>query len=177
MEQATFAGGCFWCTEAVFQRLKGVESVVVGYSGGKRENPSYEQVSTGVTGHAEAIQITFNPEIISYDTLLEVFWKTHDPTSLNRQGADVGSQYRSIIFYYDEKQRATAEDSLKEAQKNFPKKIVTEVVPFVAFYKAEVSHQEYYNNNRFYPYCTLVIDPKIKKLYKDFKPLVKDEEK
>ncbi len=168
METATFAGGCFWCTEAIFQRLKGVSSVTPGYSGGAMENPTYEDVSSGDSGHTEAIQIKFGPKEISYNDLLEVFFATHDPTTLNRQGADVGSQYRSVIFYADEAQRQAAHDALSEAQKNYKDKIVTEIAMFTAFYPAENYHKDYYNQNRGAGYCKLVIDPKIQKLTKEF---------
>ncbi len=169
-EMATLAGGCFWCTEAVFKRLKGVEKVVPGYAGGHVENPSYEEVCTGTTGHAEAIQITFDPEVISYEALLEVFWHLHDPTTLNRQGNDVGTQYRSAIFYHDEAQKEAALKSKDEAEKGrlYRNKIVTEIVPFTKFYEAEKYHWDFYDSNRYYPYCQVVIDPKIQKLYKEF---------
>jgi peptide-methionine (S)-S-oxide reductase len=172
-ETATLAGGCFWCTEAVFKRLKGVESVTPGYTGGQVENPSYEQVSSGTTGHAEAIQIEFDPKIISFDKLLEVFWKLHDPTTLNRQGADVGTQYRSAIFYHHKTQQDTAEKSKKSHTADFSDPIVTEIVPFTKFYAAEGYHEDYYDKNRSNPYCQIVIDPKITKLYKEFKENLK----
>lgn len=167
-EQATFAGGCFWCTEAIFQRLKGVEKVTSGYTGGKRENPSYEQVSTGATGHAEAIQITFDPAVIPYERLLDIFWATHDPTSLNQQGADIGTQYRSMILYHNDAQKKQALASKEKAQKDFKDPIVTQIVPYEAFYKAEEYHQQFYENNPVYPYCTVVINPKIQKLLEKF---------
>ena len=170
---AKFAGGCFWCTEAVFANLKGVEKVVPGYSGGSVENPSYEQVSSGETGHAESIQITFDHKVISYDELLYVFWKTHDPTQLNRQGEDVGPQYRSAIFYHDEVQKEKALKSKTEAQKLYASPIVTEIIPFKNFYPAEEYHREYYLKNRNAPYCRLVIDPKIQKLRQEFKDLLR----
>src|SRR3990167_9498108 len=177
LDIATFAGGCFWCTEAIFRRLRGVGSVTPGYSGGKMENPSYEQVAAGVTGHAEAIQIEFDPLAISFSKLLEVFFATHDPTTLNRQGADVGSQYRSVIFYHGEKQKKLAIDFVGklEKSKEFNQKIVTEVLPFPSFYPAEKVHKDYYEKSRGAFYCKLVIDPKIQKLYKDFSKLVKKE--
>lgn len=168
-EIATLAGGCFWCTEALFKRLKGVTSVVSGYAGGDMENPSYEKVSTGATGHAEAIQIEFDPSIISYEKILEIFWATHDPTTLNRQGADVGTQYRSIIFYHSEKQKESVE---KSKQPSF----VTQILPFDKFYKAEDYHQNFYEKNKSYPYCQIVINPKIKKLLEEFKENVKKDE-
>jgi len=166
---ATFAAGCFWCVEAVFQNIKGVKKIASGYSGGNMENPSYEEVSAGSTYHAETIQITFDPKVISYKDLLFVFWRTHDPTTPNRQGADVGSQYRSAIFYRNEKQRSLALQSKKEVEKKdlFGKPIVTEINPFKVFYPAESYHQNYYKNNRNKPYCQLVIDPKIQKLKKE----------
>lgn len=175
LKKATFAGGCFWCTEAVFKRLKGVTKVVAGYSGGSLTSPSYEMVSGGNTHHAEAIQITFDPKVITYQTLLEVFWKTHDPTTKDRQGADVGSQYRSVIFYHDDDQKNAALKSKEEMgrSKFYNNSIVTEVVPFDKFYKAEGYHQNYYDQNPNKPYCMLVIDPKIQKLYKDFSDIVK----
>jgi peptide-methionine (S)-S-oxide reductase len=170
LEIATLAAGCFWCVEAVFTRLKGVESVVSGYSGGDIAKPSYNDVCSGETGHAEAVQISFDPDIISFDDLLDVFWRVHDPTTLNRQGADIGSQYRSAIFYHDSKQREVAEQSLAaaEAAKLWPDPIVTEIVPFDTFYPAEDYHQDYYRLNPHQPYCRLVIDPKISKLQKNF---------
>jgi len=156
--------GCFWCTEAVFQRLKGVKKVISGYSGGTNENPSYEDVSSGESGHAEVSQIEYDPNEISYEDLLYVFWRIHNPTTINQQGADVGTQYRSVIFYHDEEQKKLAENSKKKAQKLYDNKIVTEILPFKKFYPAENYHQEYYIKNKFYPYCQVVIDPKIKKL-------------
>lgn len=164
---ATFAGGCFWCTEAVFERLPGVQSVTSGYTGGHKENPDYKSVVTSATGHAEAIQITFDPAKISYERLLEIFWQAHDPTTLNRQGADVGTQYRSGIFYHNEAQKAAAEKSKVEAQKNFSRPIVTEIVPLQKFYKAEGYHQDYYRNNPDAGYCRVVIKPKLDKLEKE----------
>lgn len=170
MAKATFAGGCFWCTEAVFQRLRGVEKVVSGYTGGELANPTYEQVCTGQTGHAEAVEITFDPSTISYEDLLHVFFKTHDPTTLNRQGADVGTQYRSAIFYHDEAQKAAAERIIREldASGEFGRPIVTEVAPAGPYYPAEDYHVDFYDRNREYGYCRVVIDPKIQKLYKEF---------
>lgn len=171
-EVAVIAAGCFWCTEAIFQRLKGVQKVVAGYAGGKMENPTYEKVSAGITGHAESIQITFDPSVISYKDILEVFFKTHDPTQKDGQGADIGIQYRSIIFYTNESQKKNAEQALEDAQKDHVKEIVTEIFPLGTFHMAEKYHQNFYNNNRENSYCKLVIDPKIKKLYKNFKPQV-----
>lgn len=169
-ETATLAGGCFWCTEAIFKRLKGVKSTTSGYSGGNKNNPAYEEVCKGTTGHAESIQIKFDPKIISYELLLEVFFKLHDPTTLNRQGNDVGPQYRSVIFYHNDNQRKTAEDVKSKLDKSgkYQSRIVTEIVPFKNFFKAENYHQNYFDNNRTQPYCQLVIDPKIEKLYKEF---------
>ena len=175
METATLASGCFWCTEALFKRLNGVESVMSGYAGGKTENPSYEQVSSEQTGHAEAIQITFDPSVIPYEKILEVFWKTHDPTTINQQGADIGSQYRSAIFYHSEEQRKLAETSKETTQAMFDDPIVTEIVPFKSFYEAEGYHQDFYKNNPQNGYCKLVIDPKITKLMKNFKKEIKPE--
>jgi len=163
-EVATLGGGCFWCLEAVFQRVPGVKTVTSGYAGGTVANPTYEEVCTGKTGHAEVVQIVFDPAVLSYDELLHTFWECHDPTSLNRQGADVGTQYRSVIFYASEAQRATAERSKAEAQKDYTDPIVTEIQPLKAFYKAEGYHQDYFNNHQNAPYCTLVIKPKLKKL-------------
>ncbi len=165
LEKATFGAGCFWCVEAVFERLDGVASVVAGYSGGTTSDPSYETVCTGRTGHAEVVQITYDPAIISYEQLLRVFWECHDPTTLNRQGADVGTQYRSVIFYHDENQRRLAEKTKYEAQKNFHDPIVTEILPLTEFYEAEHYHQDYYTKNLLAPYCRFVIAPKLKKLY------------
>ena len=174
-ETATFGSGCFWCTEAVFQQLKGVVKVTPGYSGGSRANPTYEQVSSGATGHAEVSQILFDPSIISFDELLEVFWKSHDPTTLNRQGADVGTQYRSVIFYHDAKQKEIAEQYKKKLNeaKAFTKPVVTEIIPFKAFYPAEDYHVNYYNNNKNAPYCTYVIAPKLDKIREVFKDKLK----
>jgi peptide-methionine (S)-S-oxide reductase len=173
---ATFGAGCFWCVEAVFQQLRGVERVVSGYAGGKVEKPTYRQVCTGTTGYAEAVQITFDPEAISYEDLLEVFWRTHDPTTLNRQGADVGTQYRSAIFYHDDSQRAAAEKSKRaaEAAGLWADPIVTEIVPFTNFYEAEDYHQNYYRTNPDQTYCRLVIDPKIRKFHKEFQAKLKE---
>jgi len=170
MEQATFGAGCFWCVEAVFENVKGVESVVSGYSGGKRPNPTYEQVSTGATGHAEACQITFDPAVVTYAELLEIFWKTHDPTTADRQGADVGTQYRSVIFYHSDEQRKTAEFYKKklEEEKVYDDPIVTEIVPFESFWSGEKYHQDYFTNNPDQPYCRYVIQPKVDKFKKAF---------
>ena len=161
---ATFGGGCFWCIEAVFQRIDGVSSVASGYAGGKTENPTYKEVCSGETGHAEVLQIEFDPKKLSYEKLLDVFWLAHDPTTLNRQGNDVGTQYRSIILYHDDSQKAAAEKSMKAAQKEFKSPIVTEITPLKKFYKAEEYHQNYYNNNPNNAYCSFVIRPKLKKV-------------
>jgi peptide-methionine (S)-S-oxide reductase len=161
---ATLGGGCFWCLEAVFERIPGVTAVTSGYAGGTARNPTYEQVCTGTTGHAEVVQIAYDPAKISYEGLLEVFWKAHDPTTPNRQGADVGTQYRSIILYHDETQAAAARASIAKAQPGFGARIVTEVIPLTAFWKAEAYHQDYYNANRTAGYCRVVIAPKLKKL-------------
>ena len=175
LETATFGGGCFWCVEAIFQDLKGVKSVKSGYAGGHVKNPSYKEVCTGTTGHAEVTQIEFDPSVISYDDLLYVFWRTHDPTTLNRQGADVGTQYRSVIFYHDEKQKEVAEKSKKETDASglYPNPLVTQIEPFTNFYEAEDYHQDYYNLNPNQPYCRLVIDPKVQKFKKQFKEKLK----
>ncbi len=167
---ATFGAGCFWCVEAVFQNLKGVESVVSGYTGGQVDNPTYKQVCSGNTGHAEVIQIAYNPEEISFEELLEVFWKTHDPTTLNRQGNDAGTQYRSAVFYHNEEQRqiAQAYKQQLEASGTFDDPIVTEIVPLGKFYEAEDYHQDYYNQNGMQPYCAFVIRPKVAKFKKAF---------
>lgn len=174
MAVATLANGCFWCTEAVFKRLKGVLKVESGYAGGNMENPSYEDVTSGQTGHVEALQITYDPEIISFNKLLDVFWATHDPTSLDKQGADQGPMYRSVIFYHSGEQKEVAEKSKKTHQAKYKDLIVTEIIPFKNFYPAEGYHKDYYDKNRSAPYCQLVIDPKIKKLYQEFKEEAKD---
>lgn len=169
-EIATFAGGCFWCTEAVFLELKGVESVVSGYIGGKNANPTYEQVCTGTTGHAEAIQITFDPSKITYGELLEIFFATHDPTTLNRQGADVGTQYRSEVFYHNDAQKDLTNGyiALLNEEQTFGKDIVTKVSPATTFYAAEPGHQDYYNRNKTQSYCSYVITPKVDKVRAKF---------
>jgi len=171
MEIVTFGSGCFWCTEAVFQQLKGVTSVVSGYAGGHVENPSYEQVTTGRTGHAEVCQIQFDSEQISFEDLLEVFFDTHDPTTLNRQGNDIGTQYRSVIFYHNAEQKKIAERVKEELDRSgtWKNPIVTEIVPFEAFYKAEDYHQNYYRSNPNQGYCRMVIAPKLNKFEKVFK--------
>jgi peptide-methionine (S)-S-oxide reductase len=171
MEVATFGTGCFWCTEAIFQQLKGVTTVVSGYSGGHVENPSYEQVSTGRTGHAEVCQIEFDPDKISFEELLEVFFKTHDPTTLNRQGNDIGTQYRSVIFYHSEEQKKIAERVKRalETSKTFKNPLVTEITSFSRFYPAESYHRNYFRNNPNQAYCRYVIAPKVQKFEKVFK--------
>jgi len=174
-EIAIFGNGCFWCTEAIFMQLKGVESVRPGYSGGKIKNPSYKEVCTGNTGHAEVIQIIFDPNIISYRELLEVFFYTHDPTTLNRQGNDVGTQYRSAIFYNSKNQKDDAELIIRqlEAEGVYDRKIVTEITAFDVFYPAEDYHQNYYNNNKDQPYCRAVINPKLDKFVKKYQAKLK----
>jgi peptide-methionine (S)-S-oxide reductase len=169
-DTATFGTGCFWCTEAIFERLKGVISAESGFSGGHVKNPSYREVCTGSTGHAEVCQIIYNPSVISYVELLEVFWKTHDPTTLNRQGEDVGTQYRSAIFYHTEEQKALAAEMKEKLTKAgiWKDPIVTEIVPYKAFYKAEDYHQGYYDQNTQQPYCRVVITPKLEKFKKVF---------
>jgi peptide-methionine (S)-S-oxide reductase len=165
-EIAVLGGGCFWCTEAVFEMLPGVKSVTSGYAGGTKPNPTYKEVCGGDTGHAEVIRIEYDPGLISYGKLLETFWEAHDPTTLNRQGHDSGTQYRSIILYTSENQRIAAEKSKSEAQKQFDKPIVTQIVPLDKFYKAEGYHQEYYRNNPEQPYCRAIIRPKVEKFEK-----------
>lgn len=174
-DTATFGAGCFWCVEAVFDQLKGVESVKSGYSGGTIKNPAYKEVCTGRTGHAEVVQITYNPDIISFEELLEVFWTVHDPTSLNRQGADVGTQYRSAIFYHNEQQKEIAAAYIKQldATETFGKPIVTELTKFKSFYPAEDYHEDYYQRNGEQPYCRMVIRPKVNKFQKQFKDKIK----
>lgn len=168
LERATLAGGCFWCTESVFDELRGVESVVSGYSGGHKDSPTYQEVCTGTTGHAEVIQIEFDPAEIDFPDILRVFFTVHDPTTLNRQGGDIGTQYRSSVFYHSEAQRQAAEDVIREidAAAIYPNPIVTEVVPFEKFWPAEDYHQEYFVNNPNQPYCSAVIAPKVAKFRK-----------
>jgi peptide-methionine (S)-S-oxide reductase len=168
-ETATLGGGCFWCTEAVFQMLPGVKSVTSGYAGGTKVNPTYQDVCSGATGHAEVIQIEFDPAVVSYDKILSTFWDAHDPTSLNSQGADHGTQYRSIILYNSEAQKLAAEKSKAEAQKHFSKPIVTEIEPLKVFYRAEGYHQDYFRSNPDQPYCRYVIQPKVEKFEKKLK--------
>jgi peptide-methionine (S)-S-oxide reductase len=174
-DTATFGQGCFWCAEAIFERVKGVQSVVSGYAGGHVPDPTYAEVCTGKTGHAEVVQIVYNPDIVSYDDLLKIFWKTHDPTTLNRQGADVGEQYRSIILYHNEKQKEKAEYYKNELEKSgaWENPIVTQIVPFTKFYRAEDYHQNYFENNPNQGYCSFVIAPKVEKFEKVFKDKLK----
>ncbi|NLO03453.1 MAG: peptide-methionine (S)-S-oxide reductase MsrA [Bacteroidales bacterium] len=172
----TVGGGCFWCTEAIFKELRGVIKVVPGYSGGNVKNPSYREVCTGSTGHAEVIQITYNPELITISEILEVFFMTHDPTTLNRQGPDTGTQYRSAIFYHSEEQKKAAENIIKqyETEKIFDMPVVTEIIPFKAFYPAENYHHDYFEQNKRQPYCQFVISPKIEKFKEKYKDRLKN---
>ncbi|BDY11819.1 peptide-methionine (S)-S-oxide reductase MsrA [Hydrogenimonas cancrithermarum] len=172
-EKATFGGGCFWCLEAVFENVKGVEDVVSGYTGGHIDNPSYEAVCSGSTRHAEVVQITYDPNVVSYRELLDIFWKIHDPTTLNRQGADTGTQYRSAIFYHDDGQKRIAEASRQEVQKHFSAPIVTEIVTQTKFWPAEAYHQDYFRNNPYHGYCQAVVAPKVEKFKHHFKEWVK----
>jgi peptide-methionine (S)-S-oxide reductase len=165
-DMAVLGGGCFWCTEAVFKMLPGVKSVTTGYAGGTKEKPTYKEVSSGLTGHAEVIQVEFDPKVISYEKLLETFWQAHDATTLNRQGPDEGSQYRSVILYRNAAQKAAAEESKAQAQKEFRGRIVTQIQPLTHFYKAEGYHQDFYRNNLDLPYCRAVIQPKVEKMEK-----------
>lgn len=175
LDTATFGSGCFWCTEAIFERVKGVQKVISGYAGGTTENPSYEQVCTGKTGHAEVCQILFDPSVVSFADLLKIFWKTHDPTTLNRQGADEGTQYRSVIFYHSDEQKNVAEHYKKELDLSgaWENPIVTQIVPFTKFYSAEAYHQNYFANNPTQGYCSFVIAPKVEKFEKVFKEKLK----
>ena len=173
MEKALLGGGCFWCIEAVYNRVKGVERALSGYAGGARKNPSYEQVCSGATGHAEVVEITYNPNIVSYEEILDIFWAIHDPTTLNAQGADRGTQYRSVIYYYDETQKEKALLSIAEAQKQWSDSIVTELSPAPEFYEAEAYHQNYYNEHPTQGYCYVVIAPKIKKFMTKFTERIK----
>lgn len=175
METATFGGGCFWCTEAIFKRIKGIVSVMSGYAGGHMDNPTYKDVTTGKTGHAESIQITFDPGIVPYDKLLEIFFATHDPTTEDRQGTDIGTQYRSVIFYHNDKQKYAVESMIQKIEKEglYKNPVLTQLLPFKNFYKAEDYHQNFYDSNKNYPYCQIVINPKIKKLLKEFKSEIK----
>ena len=173
LQTAVFAGGCFWCTEAVFQLIRGVSSVIPGYAGGQLENPKYEDLHERDTGHAECIQITYDPSVISYETLLQVFYYVHDPTTMNQQGNDVGSQYRSVIFYHDETQKETAEHVTNSyATQLWDKPIVTEIVPLERFWPAEDYHQNYYRNNRNQGYCQVIINPKLSKFRSKFESLL-----
>ncbi|TWU23578.1 peptide-methionine (S)-S-oxide reductase MsrA [Bythopirellula polymerisocia] len=178
LETATFGNGCFWCTEAVFRELQGVQSAVSGYSGGRSKNPTYKEVSMGFTGHAEAIQVKYDPQVISFEELLEVFWMTHDPTTLNQQGADVGTQYRSVVFYHNDEQRRLAEEYKQKLDESgaFSDPIVTEITKFDAFYPAEDYHQDYFALNRSQPYCKHVIRPKLNKFRKVFHGKLKSKE-
>ena len=175
IDTATFGGGCFWCVEAIYQELNGVVSVTSGYSGGQRENPTYEQVCSGASGHAEVIQIGYDPSKISFDELLEVFWTVHDPTTLNRQGADVGTQYRSVVFYHNNEQKELTEKykAALNASGAWSNPVVTEILPISKFYPAEKYHQEYYKNNANQSYCSFVIQPKVDKFRKVFKDKLK----
>ena len=163
-EEALLGGGCFWCLEALYTKIEGILEVQSGYAGGERLDPTYEEVCSGTTGHAEVVQLRFAPPTITYPTILELFWKVHDPTSLNRQGADVGSQYRSVIFYYNELQRSQAEQSMAEEQKKQPRPLVTQLFPAPHFYPAESRHQRYFERHPAAPYCNMVIRPKLRQL-------------
>jgi len=177
IEEATFGAGCFWCVEAIFQQLKGVETVTAGYAGGRVPSPTYEAVCSGTTGHAEVCHIEFNPAIITYEQLLTVFWHSHDPTTLNRQGADKGTQYRSVIFYHNEEQQRAARQSIAATDSSglWPKPIVTQIAPLTNYSAAENYHQNYFANNAQQPYCSFVIAPKVAKLKKEFRQLLKEE--
>jgi peptide-methionine (S)-S-oxide reductase len=179
LETATLAGGCFWCTEAIFNRLKGVISILPGYTGGTTKNPSYNEVCSGNTGHAEAIQIEFDPTQIPFGKILDIFWYTHNPTTLNKQDNDIGTQYRSVIFYHDEKQKQIAEKSKGALEKEgvYKDPIVTEITQFTNFYVAEDYHKNYFNRNKYAPYCNFVISPKIRKLLEKYGKDVKEEHK
>lgn len=178
-QEATLGAGCFWCVEAIYEEVKGVRSVVAGYAGGQDKNPTYRQVSSGTTGHAEVTRIVFDPSVVSFEELLEVFWHTHNPTTKNRQGADVGPQYRSVIFYHNEEQKEIAEKSLKKTDQSdlWEDPIVTEIEPVTNYSKAENYHQNYYENNPNAGYCSVVIAPKLKKFRKEFSHMLKDSEK
>lgn len=175
LELATLGGGCFWCVEAIYKDLDGVKSVVSGYSGGHVENPTYDQICTKTTGHAEVIQLSYDPTVISYEEILDIFWRTHNPTTLNQQGNDKGPQYRSVIYYHNENQKRIAERSKQEAEKNgiWPNPFVTEIEPLINFFKAESYHQDFFAENPNYPYCVYVIDPKVKKFKKEFQDKIK----
>ncbi|MCB0712517.1 MAG: peptide-methionine (S)-S-oxide reductase MsrA [Ignavibacteriae bacterium] len=176
-KKATLGGGCFWCVEAIMLRLKGVISAESGYAGGRTENPSYQDVCSGVTGHAEVVQVTFDPEVISYGDIVEVFFHTHDPTTMNRQGADVGTQYRSVIFYHDQEQKEIAEAKKEEVDGSdlWSDPIVTEISPLDKFYPAENYHRNYFDTNPYQPYCMAVVSPKVQKFMKTFREKVKVE--
>ncbi len=176
LDTATLASGCFWCTEAVFQRLKGITAVVSGYAASKVPNPTYEAVCSGKTGAAEAIQVTYDPSIISYEKILEIFWHMHDPTTLNRQGNDVGTQYRSAVFYHNDEQKqvALATKAAIGLSGMYKKPLVTEITAFTNFYPAENYHKEYYERNRFQPYCSIIIDPKVQKLLREYRDDLKE---
>ena len=177
LKKTILAGGCFWCTEAIYKRLRGITLVTPGYAGGETKNPTYETVSSGTTGHAEAIEIEYDPALIPYEKILDIFFHTHNPTTLNQQGADIGTQYRSAIFYQDEEEKETAERIIQELEmeKIYPDGIVTEITPFTNFYPAENYHQDYYDRNQGQGYCSIVISPKITKLMKEYASAVKDE--
>ena len=177
METATLGGGCFWCVEAIYQDVIGVHQVVSGYAGGAVENPTYEQVCSGTTGHAEVVQIVFDPTVISFEEILFIFWRTHDPTTLNRQGNDVGTQYRSVIYYHDEQQKSIAEQSMAETEASdlWGDPIVTEVAPLPIFYEGEAYHQNYFVENPYQPYCIFVINPKVQKFRKSFRNKLRGE--
>ncbi len=177
METATLGGGCFWCVEAIYQDVIGVDKVVSGYAGGAVENPTYQQVCSGTTGHAEVVQIVFDPTVISFEEILFIFWCTHDPTTLNRQGNDVGTQYRSVIFYHDEQQKSIAERSMAETDASdlWPDPIVTEIAPLPIFYEGEEYHQNYFVENPYQPYCIFVINPKVQKFRKSFRDKLRGE--
>ena len=174
MQTATLGGGCFWCLEAIYQQIRGVSSVLSGYAGGSVENPDYKSVCTGATGHAEVVRITFDPAVITYADLLHIFWRIHDPTTLNRQGADVGTQYRSIILFHDDEQKRAAEYAKTETDASdlWSDAIVTEIEPLRDFYAAEDNHHDYYRNNPNQPYCFMVIDPKVNKFRKSFQHMM-----
>ncbi len=174
IEVATFGGGCFWCIETLFQDLKGVIRVASGYAGGTTQNPTYQQVCAEITGHAEVIQVEFDASILSYATLLKVFFEVHDPTTFHRQGNDVGTQYRSIILYHNCQQEVEAKEAIQQAEKAIGKPVVTELVPFEKFFKAEPYHQNYYKSNPYQPYCSFIISPKVKKFKSTFKEILKE---
>src|SRR5690625_410156 len=176
LQEATFGAGCFWCVEAIFEEVEGIQSVVAGYAGGHKENPNYEQVTTGTTGHAEVTRIVFDPSVVSYEELLEVFWHTHNPTTKNQQGADVGPQYRSVIFYHNTDQKKIAKNSLVDTDRSdlWKDPIVTEIEPITNYTKAENYHQNYYANNPNAGYCSVVIAPKLKKFRSEFSHMLKD---